>query len=102
MIRTVVLINAKSARRDELIAAVQANAPTVQAEKGCIEYAAFVDATGIGPYQAKLGPDSYRILEAWEGPEALNTHVATPHMIAYGQKTKDLIASRAVHVVTAV
>ena len=54
MIRTVVLITAKPGRRDELIAAFQANAPTVRAEAGCIEYAAFVDATGLGPYQAKL------------------------------------------------
>jgi quinol monooxygenase YgiN len=102
MIRTVVLITAKEGRRDELIAAFQANAPTVRAEAGCIEYAAFVDATGLGPYQAKLGPDSCIILEAWESPEALNAHVAQPHMIAYGRKTKDLVASRAIHVVAAV
>jgi quinol monooxygenase YgiN len=102
MIRTVVLITAKPGRRDELIAAFQANAPTVRAEAGCIEYAAFVDATGLGPYQAKLGPDSCIILEAWESPEALNAHVAQPHMIAYGRKTKHLVASRAIHVVTAV
>jgi quinol monooxygenase YgiN len=102
MIRTVVLITAKEGRRDELIAAFQANAPTVRAEAGCIEYAAFVDATGLGPYQAKPGPDSCIILEAWESPEALNAHIAQPHMIAYGRKTKDLVASRAIHVVTAV
>ena len=102
MIRTVVLITAKEGRRDELIAAFQANAPTVRAEAGCIEYAAFVDATGLGPYQAKLGPDSCIILEAWESPEALNAHVTQPHMIAYGRKTKDLVASRAIHVVTEV
>ena len=102
MIRTVVLITAKPGRRDELVAAFQANAPTVRAEAGCIEYAAFVDAAGLGPYQAKLGPDSCIILEAWESPEALNAHIAQPHMIAYGRKTKDLVASRAIHVVTEV
>jgi quinol monooxygenase YgiN len=102
MIRVVVMLTAKPGRRDELVAAFQANAPTVRAEAGCIEYAAFVDATGLGPFQTKVGPDGCIILEAWESPEALNAHVVTPHMIAYGQKTKDLIASRVIHVVTAV
>jgi quinol monooxygenase YgiN len=102
MIRVVVLITVKPGRRDELIAAFEANAPTVRAEKGCTEYAAFIDATGLGPFQAKLGPDGGMILETWESAEALNAHIAAPHMIAYGQKTKDLIASRTIHVVTAV
>jgi quinol monooxygenase YgiN len=102
MIRVVVLITAKPGRRDELIAAFGANTPIVRAEKGCIEYAAFVDAAGLGPFQAKLGPDSAMILETWENAEALNAHIAAPHMIAYGRKTKDLIASRTIHVVTAV
>jgi quinol monooxygenase YgiN len=102
MIRVVVMLAAKPGRRDELVAAFQANAPTVRAERGCIEYAAFVDATGLGPFQTKVGPDNCIILETWESPEALNAHVVTPHMIAYGQKTKDLIASRVIHVVTAV
>ncbi|HTR13827.1 MAG TPA: antibiotic biosynthesis monooxygenase [Roseiarcus sp.] len=46
MIRVVVLITTKPGRRDELLAAFQANAPAVRREKGCIEYAAFVDAAG--------------------------------------------------------
>jgi len=32
----------------------------------------------------------------------LNAHLAQPHMIAYGRNTKDLVASRAIHVVTEV
>jgi quinol monooxygenase YgiN len=102
MIRVVVMLAAKPGRRDELVAAFQANAPTVRAEAGCIEYAAFVDATGLDPFQAKVGPDSCIILEKWESPEVLNAHVAAPHMIAYGKKTKDLVASVPIHAVTAV
>ena len=102
MIRVVAVITAKPGRRDEILAAFRANVPNVQAEKGCIEYAAHVDAEGIGPFQAKFGPDAFAVLESWESPEALNAHIATPHMRAYGQKTKDLIASRAVHVLSAI
>ncbi|MFY9970450.1 MAG: putative quinol monooxygenase [Roseiarcus sp.] len=102
MIRVVVMLAAKPGRRDELIAAFEDVAQTVRREAGCIEYAAFVDATGVGPFQAKVGPDRCIILEKWESAEALNAHVAQPHMAAYNKKTKDLIASLAIHAVTAV
>jgi quinol monooxygenase YgiN len=102
MIRVVAVITAKPARRDELLAAFRANVANVRAEKGCIEYAAHVDADGIGPFQAKFGPDAFAVLESWESPEALSAHIAAPHMRAYGQKTKDLIASRAIHVLSAI
>jgi hypothetical protein len=32
--------------------------------------AAHVDADGIGPLQAKFGPDAFVVLESWESPEA--------------------------------
>jgi quinol monooxygenase YgiN len=102
MIRTVVLITAKPGRREELLALFGANAPIVRQEKGCIEYVAHVDADGIGPFQTKLGPDSFIILETWESPETLAAHVTAPHMVTYAAKTKDLYASRAIHVLTAV
>jgi quinol monooxygenase YgiN len=102
MIRTVVIITAKPGLRDELLAAFKANAPTVREEKGCVEYVAHVDAPEVGPFQAKLGPDSFIIIESWESPEALKAHVGAPHMAAYAAKTKDLYASRAIHVLTAV
>jgi quinol monooxygenase YgiN len=102
MIRVVAVITANPGRRDELLAAFRANVPNVRAERGCIEYSAHVDADGIGPFQAKFGPDAFAVLESWESAEALSAHVAAPHMRAYGQKTKDLIASRAIHVLSAI
>ena len=101
MIRVVAVITAKPGRRDEILAAFRDNVPAVRAERGCIEYAAHVDASGIGPFQAKFGPDTFVVLETWASPEALGAHIAAPHMAAYGRKTKDLIASRAIHVLSA-
>lgn len=101
MIRTVVLITAKPGRREELLAAFHANAPRVRAETGCIEYAAHVDLAQAGPFQTKIGADSYMILEAWESAEALSAHVGAPHMVAYADRTRDLVAARAIHVLTA-
>jgi quinol monooxygenase YgiN len=82
MIRVVAVINAKPGRRDEILAAFRANVPSVRAEQGCIEYAAHADAAGIGPFQAKFGPDVFVVLETWASAETLAAHVAAPHMAA--------------------
>ncbi len=102
MIRVVAVITAIPGRREEILSVFRANVANVRAETGCIEYAAHLDAADIGPFQAKFGPDTFVVLESWESAEALRDHIATPHMKAYGQRTKDLIASRAIHVLSAI
>ena len=102
MIRGVAVITTKPGRRDDLVAAFRANLAAVRAEKGCIEYAGHVDAAGIGPFQAKFGSDVFVVLETWASAEALAAHVAAPHMAAYGKQTRDLITSRAIHVLSAI
>jgi quinol monooxygenase YgiN len=101
MIRVVAVITAHPGRREEILTAFRANVPNVRAEKGCIEYASHIDAADIGPFQAEFGPDTFVVLETWESPDALRAHAAAPHMKTYGQKTRDLIASRAIHVLSA-
>jgi quinol monooxygenase YgiN len=102
MIRVVAVITANPGRREELLAVFRANVPNVRAEKGCIEYAAHIDTADVGPFQAKFGTDTLVVLESWESPEALRDHVAAPHMKAYSERTKDLVASRAIHVLSAI
>ncbi len=88
MIRVVAVITAKPGRRDEILAAFRANVPAVSAEKGCIEYAAHVDASGIGPFQTKFGPDTFVVLESWESPEALSAHIAARTWRLTGKKPR--------------
>jgi quinol monooxygenase YgiN len=102
MIRVVAVITANPGRRDELLTAFRANVPNVHAEKGCIEYAGHIDAASVGPFQADFGPDSLVVLESWESPGALRAHVAAPHMKAYSEKTKDLVAKRTIHILSAI
>ena len=102
MIRVVAIITANPGRRDELLTAFRANVPNVHAEKGCIEYAGHIDAATVGPFQTDFGPDSLVVLESWESPEALRDHVAAPHMKTYSQKTKDLVAKRTIHILSAI
>jgi len=101
MIHVVAIITAKPGQRDAVLEAFNANVPAVRAEKGCIEYGAAVDlAPGLGAMQAKFGPDTFVVIEKWESPDALRAHGASPHMAAYGAKTKDLLASRVIHVLS--
>lgn len=97
MIHVLAIITAKPGQRGALLQAFKAIVPTVHAEAGCIEYGPVVDVDGADP---AFGPDTFVVVEKWESLDALKAHAAAPHMAAYGQKTKDLVAKRAVHVLT--
>jgi quinol monooxygenase YgiN len=100
MIHVVAIITAKAGQRDAILEAFRANVPAVHAEAGCIEYGPAIDAEGIGSFQTKFGPDTFLVIEKWESPEHLKAHAGAPHMATYAAKTKDLIASRVIHVLS--
>jgi quinol monooxygenase YgiN len=102
MVHVIAVITAKPGKRAEILAAFRANVPNVHKEKGCIEYGAAIDADPALPIQKKWGDDSFLVIEKWESMEALKAHAAAPHMAAYGAKTKELIASRVIHILTPV
>ena len=101
MIHVVAVITAKPGQRAAILEAFHANIPAVHAEDGCIEYGPVIDAPDMGRIQTKLGDDTFMVIEKWESASALAAHAASPHMAAYAAKTKELIATRAVHVLTA-
>jgi quinol monooxygenase YgiN len=100
MIHVVAVITAKPGKREEILKLFRANMPAVLVEKGCIEYGPVIDADPALPFQTKFGPDTYLAIEKWESMDALKAHAAAPHMKAYGEKTRDLIANRAVHILS--
>jgi quinol monooxygenase YgiN len=102
VIHVLALITTKSGKRDEVLDAFRANIPAVHAEEGCIEYGATVDAAGVGAFQTQLGADTFVVVEKWASVEALKAHAASPHMAAYGARTKDLLAARVIHVLSPV
>ena len=51
-------------------------------------------------FQTKLGPDTFVVVEKWESIAALQDHAAAPHMATYGTRTKEMVASRVIHVLT--
>jgi quinol monooxygenase YgiN len=100
MLHVLAFITAKPGMREAVLQEFRANMPAVHAEQGCIEYGPAIDAEGMGKFQTPFGPDTFVVIEKWESPEALKAHAAAPHMAAYAAKTKDMIASRVIHVLS--
>jgi quinol monooxygenase YgiN len=100
MIHVVAIVTAKPGQRAAILEAFHANVPAVHAEDGCIEYGPAIDAEGVGPLQTPFGPDTFVVLEKWASLDHLKAHGASAHMKAYAAKTKDLIASRVIHVLS--
>ncbi|GAC1410930.1 MAG: hypothetical protein NVSMB64_20360 [Candidatus Velthaea sp.] len=83
-----------------MLSASNENVPHVRAEAGCISYGAAIDASGFSAFQAPVGPDTFVVVEQWVSAEALTAHISAPHMKEYAAKTKDLLAARAINVLT--
>ncbi len=95
MIHVLAIITTKPQQRAKVLEIFNANVPAVRAEAGCIEYGPVVDVDGADP---AFGPDTFVVVEKWESMDALKAHSVAPHMKAYGDKTRDMVAKRAVHV----
>jgi quinol monooxygenase YgiN len=95
MIHVLAVITTKPGQRETVLALFRANVPAVHAEAGCIEYGPVIDAP-TSP--AKYGDDTFVVVEKWESPDHLKAHAASPHMAAYGAKTRDLLATREIHI----
>lgn len=100
MIHVIALITTKPGMRETVLEAFRANVPAVHAEAGCIEYGPATDTPGMGAIQTPLGPDSFAVIEKWESEAALAAHAAAPHMKAYAAKTREMLASRVIHVLS--
>jgi len=97
MIHVVATITAKPGQREAVLELFRANVPAVLAEEGCIEYGPAIDAGGMG---TPLGADTFMVIEKWASLDALKAHAASPHMVAYGAASREMIAARLVNVLT--
>lgn len=100
MINVIAVITAKPGQRQAVLEAFRANRANVLAEDGCIEYDAAVDVDPVLGFQAPFGPDSFVVIEKWRDLDALKAHARAPHMVAYAAQTRDLVANRAIHVLS--
>ncbi len=100
MIYVVAVITAKPGMREAILQHFRANLPAVRAEKGCIEYTPVIDSGNAPRFQTPAGPDAVLVIEKWESMDALAAHAVAPHMKAFAAKIRDLMASRAVHILS--
>ena len=98
MINVLAFITTKPGHRDAVLAAFHENMPLVHAEDGCIEYAPAIDWLAAPDGSPCFGPDSFVVIEKWSSPETLAAHAASLHMAAYGARVREMIVSRAIHV----
>lgn len=100
MVHVLAIITAKPGMREKVLEAFRANVPAVLAEDGCIEYGAAIDTQQAPAFQTAMGPDTFVVIEKWASVEALKAHAAAPHMQAYGARTRDMLASRVIHILS--
>ena len=98
MIHVIAIITTTPGQRDAVLAAFREIIPVVKAEAGCLEYAPAIDIDNEAANFARLGPDSFMVIEKWESQDALAAHAASPHMATYAAQVKDMLVSRAIHV----
>ena len=98
-VHVIAIITAKPGKREEVLANFNANVPAVHAEDGCIEYGAVIDCEGVG-FAKAFGPDTFLVVAKWASLDHLKAHAVPPHMKAYSEKNKDLLADRTIHVMS--
>jgi quinol monooxygenase YgiN len=90
MIVVLASIRVKSEKQAEFLAIFKENIPKVREERGCIEYFPTIDCESGLPVQ-KLDGQVITIIEKWESVSALKDHLASPHMLEYRDRVKDLV-----------
>jgi quinol monooxygenase YgiN len=100
MVHVISITTTKPGRRAAVLRLLQANAPTVRAEAGCIEYEATTDSAPGLVFQTPFGPDTFVVIEKWESLGALQAHLTSPHMAVYGADVRDMIGNRTIHVLS--
>jgi quinol monooxygenase YgiN len=92
MIYVIATIEIVPGKRDLYLAEFCKLAPVVRAEAGCLEYFTAVDFPTAIQRQAPVRNDVVVILERWSSVEALQIHLAAPHMATYRERVKNYVS----------
>lgn len=92
MINVIASIRVKPESLAEFLRIFKSNVPRVREERGCIEYFPALDVDVNLPAQ-HLDGNVVTVIEKWESVEDLKAHLGSPHMAAYRESVKDLVAS---------
>lgn len=94
MIYVVARMELNEGCKEAMLAVLAKTVPQVLSEEGCIMYTPCLDADE-NPQGTFL-----TIVEAWKDRDALQAHLATPHMADFREAVKDLRKGNSVEVLT--
>ena len=99
MVHVLAALRIKEGHLAEFIEIFKANVPNVLLEKGCIEYSPAIDLpTEISTQD--IDKNVVTVVEKWESLDALKDHSVAPHMLAYGEKVKDILENVSLKILT--
>ncbi len=99
MIHVIASLQIKENHLAEFIGIFKANVPNVLQEKGCVEYVPTIDVPTDLPPQER-NRCGVTIVEKWETLDDLLAHLKAPHMLAYGEKVKDMVEKKSLKILT--
>ena len=91
MIHVIATIRVRPGQRDDFLTAFHKLVPQVHAEAGCIEYGPAIDLATPVAGQSPVRGDVVTVIEKWESVDALQAHLAAPHMAAYRAEVKGFV-----------
>jgi quinol monooxygenase YgiN len=91
MIHVVAALRVKEGRLEEFLEMFRKLAPIVRQEKGCHQYLVTVDVEDTGVPSQVLRKNEITFVEKWEGVEAMEAHMQTPHMKAQMAQEGDIV-----------
>ncbi|MBS1227405.1 MAG: quinol monooxygenase [Proteobacteria bacterium] len=97
MIHVIASLQIKEGHVAQFIEIFKANVPNVLKEQGCIAYAPTIDIAAGLAAQA-LDPKLVTIVEQWNSLDDLRAHLAAPHMLAYGERVKDIVVGKSLKI----
>ncbi len=98
MIHVIATVTLREGGREAFLAILKDNLPRVLAEEGCRAYTPTVDVPSGMPLQPAPRADVVTLIEAWDSLDHLRAHLKTPHMLAYREKVKGLVANVALDI----
>lgn len=98
MLHVIAIIELNSGSRELFLKEFHGIVPTVRDEAGCIEYGPTADAATQISAQSALGPDTVCVIEKWESLDALQAHLAAPHMVSYRERVRDFVQNVKLHI----
>jgi quinol monooxygenase YgiN len=89
VIHVIATIELAAGKREAFLAEFRRVVPLVRAAAGCLDYGPAIDVPSGLSAQPPVREDVVRVVERWEGLEALRAHLAAPHMRDYRARVKD-------------